>query len=299
MTLKIYFGALSIVLFGCTESSSFDNNKPVKNPDSIKLYFVNFVKDKSDSFYLIPSELIGSQEENVEIALQKIANKAPEVAYQYYYNYAVNLIKQHKYHETLKLYNLAEKIVIDKSRYYFNKACAWAYIQPLGNRDSVYFYLNKAVENDSLSAYYFVARSRFLNEDGRYIEAIKNISRAINFAPNDTSNINLRGEFKLNAEDFEGAIKDYKNIASINKDNALFYLGRAIAFHSLKKRKEAFNAADQVIKLDSRVAKAYLIRGNARFMLGDKKKGIEDIRKSAELGDKDALDFIKKYDENH
>lgn len=292
---SLCFILLLVIVFSCSQSTSTADYQEFHLSDSIKLHFLNLTTKNNDSVYVSLNELKETEVENTNKAIEKILKKSPQSANQYWFGYAFDLLKQKKYHEVLKLYRLQEESITDGSPDYFSWACVWAYIQPLGNRDSVYYYLEKAIQNDSLNPNLWVARSRFLHEDKRYLEAINDINKTLTLVPNDTSVINMRGEYKLYTGDFNGAVKDLEVVAWKNKDNGLFYLGRAIAYNQLSMRKNAISAADKAIQLDSTLAQAYLIRGNQKYLLGDKKSGLIDIEKAAKLGDVQAIETLNKY----
>ena len=291
---------VSIFFLACTETNNKNEEKAKpKEEDSLKVFFYNFNKKKLDSLNpIISNEILTTRGINMEKFLINVPQR-DSLSYEYYAQYVYWLSFKHRYIEAINYLNLASKVVKNKSRYYFDKACAWAYIEPLHQRDSVYFYINKAIKEDSLNAFYYYARSRFYNEDDNNENIIKDINMSIKLEPKDTSYINQRGFYKIILEDYNGGLKDLEYIAHINKNNANVYMIKAIAYNKLKKHKEALQAANECININDKIAIVYTIRGNARYVLGAEEAGINDIRKGAALGDKDAIELIRKYDDFH
>ncbi len=282
----------------CTEKQDQSATKSTSSSvDSVKVFYENFQKNRLDSLNLnITKEIFTSKGINMEKFL-KAELKTDSLSYEYYAQYSYWLHFNHRNSEALEYLNRGSKFVKDKSRYYFDKACAWSYIQPIGKRDSVRYYMTLAIKNDSLNGFYYAARSQFNNEDENNSSLIEDINKAIFLDPNEISYVNQRGMYKIIFSDYEGALSDLKNISPLNQRNPQFYLCRAIAYHKLKKRKKAFEAADMCIELNPNFAMAYAIRGNSRYMLGEEDAGISDLRKAAELGDKEASEFIFRYNE--
>jgi tetratricopeptide (TPR) repeat protein len=293
-----FFGLLFFCY--CTEtgenSHQGQEDKEDSIKDSLKVFFHNFSTGKLDSLNEeISQNIISSKGLNISRFLKAVSQK-DSATYEYYAQYSYWLSLRHRYIEAIECLNLASKVAKDKSRYYFDKACAWAYIQPLHNRDSVYFYLNLATKNDT-DGYYYFARSQFNCEDGYNENAMKDINQAINLSPKDTSYLNQRGLYKALLNNYKGAIKDMKNVSLNNINNYKFYQIKAVAYDQLNMFKEALEAAEKCISLNPNVGVAYLVRGNARYKLGQKDAGIEDLRKAAKLGDSASIKFIKEYDE--
>jgi tetratricopeptide (TPR) repeat protein len=309
--VKSSFYALGLLtLSNCYNNDNNIVDKDTNITDSLKVFFLNIGKNKIDSLdyktsreFLVslPSnkieKILEDTEDKDSSTIIKLLDKVKEkdsLSYQYYSTHASLLSLSGKPTRALRILNLSSGTVKNKSKYYFDKACIWADIQPLRQRDSVYYYLKRAVLNDSLNGFYYAARARFFSEDGLYNQMMEDINKAIGLDPKDTGYINQRGAYKLILEDNKGALKDMENVAHQNMKNAMFYLSRAMANHKLKKRKEALMEANKCLSLDSTIAKAYMIRGSSKSFLGDKEGGFKDIETSAKLGDLESIDFLKR-----
>jgi predicted Zn-dependent protease len=295
--LNIFSGTL-LLLFSCTETSEQKKTIATTNADSLKVFFYNLSKKGIDSLNsVISSEIMTSKGVDLTKLFQNLSVK-DSLGYEYYANYAYLLaLKKGNPVEALKYLDLGVDKAKDKSRFYFDKALMWAYIQPLKERDTVYKYLDLAIYSDSLNPFYYGVRSQFRNEDGQYDLAMLDINQAINLDPSDTSFVNGRGSYKIQFQDWEGALQDLKDISYQNKNNAYVYMYRAMANHKLKKYKNVLEEANKCLNLNPNIGVVYSIRGNAKLHLGDEEGGYADVKKGAKLGDKDAIEFLKKYEE--
>jgi hypothetical protein len=280
-----------------TEKQKLNDNS--SKEDSLKVFFFNLQKNQLDSLSQeISDEIMTTRGLDVKKLFMNISDK-DSLGYEYYANFAyLQALKYKRYSEALKYLDLGAYKATDKSRYYFDKACMWAYIQPLKQRDTVYKYLKLAINNDSLNAFYYSARSQFRDEDGLVNLAMLDINTAIKLDSEDTSYINCRGTYKIELQDWSGALKDLENVGLRNINNAYVYMYRAMAYNKFHKHKEALEESNKCLGLDSTIAIAYLIRGNAKFQLGNKDEGIVDITKAAKLGDEKAQQVLNEYQQS-
>lgn len=76
---------------------------------------------------------------------------------------------------------------------------------------------------------------------------------------------------------------------------ALGYQERGQAYMELEMYKEAVADFDEALKLEPERRGALFGRGKARYNMGDRNAGVEDIRKAAELGQGKAKKWLKKH----
>jgi predicted Zn-dependent protease len=219
------------------------------------------------------------------------------MSYEYYAQYAYNLSLKGRPDVALNYLNKGATLAKNKSRYYFDKALMWGYMQPLGARDSVYFYLDKAVLHDSLNAYYYAARAKFYNEDTLNDKALNDLNKSVFLDPKDTSYKNLRGEVKIFFKDYKSAYEDLKILALINRYNPVVRTNKAYCLVKLNKIKECFAELEVAIKINPNIGKIYSVRAIAKEKSGDHNGAIEDLKKGASLGDKECIEYMKQYDE--
>lgn len=298
--MKSNLAPIIFILFSlfikCDYITEEKNNDLIYN-DSLKVFFYNLSKKNIDSLNsVISKDIMTKRGIDVEKLFLNIAKK-DTLSYEFYAQYAYLLATKNQPRLALKYLKLGKSKVKDISRFYFDNALIWAYIEPLHKRDSMYKYLDFAIAKDSMNPYYYAVFSRFCNEDGDNIAALKNINKAIYLSKNDTAYLNQRGLYKVLLSDFEGAIVDMELISHSNLNNPDFYYYKSVSFHKLKKYNQAIPFAKKCILLNPNYSNAYTILGNALYNIGSQVEGIEYLKKAAYLGDKDAIDFMKKYED--
>jgi len=166
-----------------------------------------------------------------------------------------------------------------------------------------------------------------------YQGAINQYSKALAINPKHVwANYN-RGLSKQNLEDYRGAIADFNRAIDNSPDEISFYFSRGIAKSSLQDYRGAITDYTKVIEniiiqinksvgvnpdsltvipkiepvmdgitdsasfqiINPRFAKAYVRRGKASFMIGDKLSGCSDFKKALALGNKEVTELIKKF----
>lgn len=267
--------------------------------DSFMFMFGNFDQNELDSIYVSASEAITERGFKVDKVLEKIAKKDTN-AYEYYAVYAFRLAQNNRPKGALECLNVGAKYVKpkDRSRHYFHKALMWAYLQPLQHRDTVYHYLDLAIRYDSLNPFYWAARSQFYNEDSLCDKALSDVNKCLYLWPGDTDYVNLRGLNKICINDITGALEDLKTLSASSKKNAHIHLYRAVCYDRLKMYKESLREANTSIKLNPNLGNAYIMRANAKFnYLKDRRGAMVDVRRAAELGDKEGIKFMKENED--
>lgn len=215
-----------------------------------------------------------------------------------YINYAYILSVEGKADLGIKYLNKALLLDNINSSIFFAKGITWSYLESKKKkRDSLYYYLGKAIEYDSLSPYYWTARSMFYDEDSLYFEAIRDINKAIKLDPKDTSLYLKRGSYKISIGDFEGAIDDMKNISVNYKSDYSVYANRAYCYLKLSKYKECIEQASISLSLNPNFAKAYGVRAAAKSKLNNYDGAYDDLERGARLGDKECEIYLEKYKE--
>jgi tetratricopeptide (TPR) repeat protein len=218
--------------------------------------------------------------------------------YSYYSDKAQACINEKKYFEAMGFVNRGERFAMDKAMYFLNKASIWGQIPMKEAKDTVFYYLDQAIQLEPKNSFYYFARSRFFNEYGNNVEALKDIEVAIKYSSSDnkTAYVNQRGAYKMMMGDFKGAAKDVEIVAEGNKDNAQFLLTQSMIYNQLDMHKEALVSATKLIELDSNIAQAYVVRGNALHYLKRKDESLRDFYKARDLGDTTAIEYIKRHE---
>ncbi len=172
------------------------------------------------------------------------------------------------------------------------------------NRGLAYFYSGLYAEaaNDfetvvSLSpsdyeAYYY-AGSAYANTD-MLSSAQDAFTKSIYYNPSYQPAFLERGFVKYRMENYTGAIADFKEAASINRNDADALFNMAACAMHLRYYDEVIDACTSLIAIYPNDARAYYLRGNAFYYLFDDASACADWQQAASLGDeKAASDFQK------
>jgi len=87
-----------------------------------------------------------------------------------------------------------------------------------------------------------------LEQEGKFLEAIPLLNKAIEKDPNNIYALINRGVDKSILEDYKGAIEDYSKVIELDSDNALAFLNRGNNKHRLEDYQGAIDDFDKAIK---------------------------------------------------
>lgn len=90
-------------------------------------------------------------------------------------------------------------------------------------------------------------------------------------------------------------LNDRKRDIEADNAKADSYLKSGSNFVQQKKYDEAIVEYSKAIEINSNFSAAYYNRGLVEASSGQKEKGCQDLRKAADLGEKDAEKMIEKY----
>ncbi|MBS1487368.1 MAG: tetratricopeptide repeat protein [Bacteroidetes bacterium] len=153
---------------------------------------------------------------------------------------------------------------------------------------------DKVISLDPKFALAYAYRGHAKEKLGSYPSAIEDFSKAIDLNPNFEVAYVDRGLARLYSHDYPHAVADFSQAIRINPSYALAYGGRGEAMLKMKDYAGALNDFDAAIRLDSQYALAYFGRGIARQATG-KKGACADWQHSAQLGNREAYDFLQKH----
>ncbi|MBI4843108.1 MAG: tetratricopeptide repeat protein [Nitrospirae bacterium] len=185
----------------------------------------------------------------------KAIELSPELA-GVYSNRGNVLLKMKRYDDAVKDYDRAIEIDPGYSKGYTNRGVAYG---AMGRNDLAIKDYTKAVEMDPWSGKAYNNRGFVYESMGRYEEALADYSKAIELEPDYLRTYNNRGNTYRKMKDFQNAVNDY--IAALKKDpknsTSYFYLG--LCYEDM----------------------------------GEKGKALASLRKSAGLGNKNAVNYLK------
>ncbi|MBU1565734.1 MAG: tetratricopeptide repeat protein [Proteobacteria bacterium] len=102
-----------------------------------------------------------------------------------------------------------------------------------------------------------------------------------------------KGLALVRQNNFQPGIEAFTEAIKLNP-NYNFYYHRGRAYLSLEQYTEAVTDFNQVIALSPDMKDAYFRRGRALIRLGEKRKGLDDIRKAAALGQGNAKRWLEE-----
>jgi tetratricopeptide (TPR) repeat protein len=145
-----------------------------------------------------------------------------------------------------------------------------------------------------LSAQEWFDRGRFMGEIGNYRKAVEAFSRVIELYPDFAHAYNNRGVAHSELGNFRLAIQDCNRAVNLDPDEAAFRFNRGIAFGRGGEYDMAIEDFKRVIEMDPQHTRARFFLGLVqRSMPGEIHKGVDNIKSSAHLGDKDAREYLR------
>ena len=132
-----------------------------------------------------------------------------------------------------------------------------------------------------------------------YHGAIIDFTRAIEYSPDEVVLYFSRAIAKSSLQDYRGAITDYTKVI----ENIIIHINKSVGVipDSLIVLQQIAPVTDgtkdsasfQII--NPWFVKAYLRRGKASLMIGEKDSGCSDLKKALALGSKEATGLINKF----
>ena len=96
------------------------------------------------------------------------------------------------------------------------------------------------------------------------------------------------------SSDYQEAIRAFASSIQLDPTNARTYLNRGMSYERINNMQQAIADYSKAIELVPKDAKAYYIRGVLFWRLGKDTEALDDIRISAELGYRQATDFLRR-----
>jgi tetratricopeptide (TPR) repeat protein len=169
--------------------------------------------------------------------------------------------------------------------------------------------LNKAIELDNTNPEFYRQRGFSKSQEGATLAAAEDFEQAINLEPDNADNYNERGLIRLKIEDFQGAVEDFSKAIEIRDDQEYLFRNQGLAKYNNKDFYGAIDSYTRAIDLISeelrshkfdrtykfKLTNAYIMRGASFVALRKIYEACADFSKSYELGEKRALNYLKKY----
>ena len=136
---------------------------------------------------------------------------------------------------------------------------------------------------------------RSLLESGKYLEAIKALSKEIALDPRNVARYyNNRGDVYYYLKQYTKSMHDLNKAIELKPDYALAYQNRGGAYANLEQYPRAIKDYDKAIELKPDYGVAYKNRGNAYFSLKQYSRAIKDYDKAIELKPDYALVYYSR-----
>ncbi len=177
------------------------------------------------------------------------------------------------------------------------------------NHTSAIADLDRAIEIDGMNQEYYRQRGFSKSQNGATLAAASDFEKAIAIDPGNSDNYNERGLIRLKVEDFRGAVEDFSKAIEIRDDQEYVFRNLGLAKYNSKDfygAIEGYGMAISIISEELRTHKfdraykfkltnAYIMRGASFIALRKTYEACADFSKSYELGEKRALNYLKKY----
>ncbi|OGP61558.1 MAG: hypothetical protein A2V65_09050 [Deltaproteobacteria bacterium RBG_13_49_15] len=187
---------------------------------------------------------------------------------------------------------------------------------------------DKAIEIDPNYARAYAGRAAIYYEWGKHSQALRESEQAVKIDPNVAWGFNTRGLAHIGLINYQKAIEDLNKAMELAPKWAWPYCNRSTAYFMLKNYHQALEDANKAIELDPELPQAYfkrgralastnnlqdaiksfnktvqldptfswsfLQRGYALLKLGKTEEAVEDFKRAANLGNKDAENYLKQ-----
>ena len=204
-------------------------------------------------------------------------------------------LKEGKILESLNSFNRA---LLRDSSYsppiYLYKGIAWHILK---NKDSSYYYYNKAIILDSTNVEFLFLRAESYYQDSLYQKSINDITKALKIQPNNLNLNYTRGVYRMRLLNFKGASIDMKELPLNKKKDYRAYLNRAVIALKLGWYNECITQCNLSIALNPNNWEIYRYRASAKSGLGDFAGAYEDLKIAVSLGDTgESSAALKEYE---
>jgi tetratricopeptide (TPR) repeat protein len=123
-----------------------------------------------------------------------------------------------------------------------------------------------------------------LFNDERYIEAIKEYTKAIELNPNLESAYIKRGDSQtVHLRRYEEGIEDYTKAIEINPNNDVVYIRRALNYENLENYDLAQKDSEKALQINPSNIQAHHIIGKAHYGRGEYQKAVDAYDKALEI----------------
>jgi tetratricopeptide (TPR) repeat protein len=152
----------------------------------------------------------------------------------------------------------------------------------------------EAIRLDSVDDLAYIERGACYYQLDNFQQAIEDFTTAISLKPDNPRAYRNRGSSLFGKGDYESAIRDYDTAISLDPKSALAYLNRAEAYRKVGRLADVVGDYDKAMEIRPDDPEILYKRGLAYWRLEKKNMALTDLRRAANLGFKDARDFLAK-----
>ena len=274
--------------------------------------------EMSEAHYL--KGIISFRKGDYQTSLEELS-KAIEYNPRYvdaYYQRAIvyNLLEEHRNY-TINDLNKAVSLDPENPKLYMKRAHYRATTQDprtgLTEIAAAIADVSKAIRIDPDNAYYYRIRADYKFDLDLRLPAIADMDLAVDLNPSDPENFRSRGMMRLFIEDYRDAADDFSNAIRLDSTKESYYRNRAHAWFNLGRYMNSIDdysesirlitveirrgtlSNDRVESINKSLRNAYLVRGSAFIRIDRPGEGCEDFRRSRELGERKAYNYIRRY----
>jgi tetratricopeptide (TPR) repeat protein len=164
-------------------------------------------------------------------------------------------------------------------------------------------FINKKSPANSQSTNKSVPKSQFhkhlvagynFYEQGDYSNAVAEYNKAMEDDPNNNEGYYYRGATYLKTGEIEKALPDFKRSIELNPRHFKSYQNLNWLLAKERKWDDIINYLDEYIQLEPGHAQAYLERGHAYYLQGNRDSALKDVKKSCDLGNSEGCTRYKQ-----
>ena len=233
------------------------------------------IDDDNKAFYLM-QDVADSAFVQLSMKLKIQANSNPSNSHWPYYLGLVYELKD-KYHQALNYYEKSNKIEIKGITIERIAEC----YDELGDYNRAIGYIDTAIEMDSTNCDYLLDKANYLDNAGRFKEALSILDIYLTKKPRSYTGYYRRGWIKDHTGDRDGAIEDYTMTISLFPEYAYSYMVRGRAYYLMGEKDLARADFEEAIRRDT-------LRGSdnasmySYFYLGQREEALNLLNKVLE-----------------
>ncbi len=144
------------------------------------------------------------------------------------------------------------------------------------------WFVYKRVTNPAAARQAFDSGVRLLTAN-RYEESILNFSRTIDLEPSTYEAYRMRARAYVALSKLDPAVADFTRVIQMHPDDPAALVERGFVYLDEKDYAHATADANAAIAINSRLARAYNLRGTAVRALGDPQKAVADFTRAVSL----------------